>query len=91
MMGSDHWIVSNRAGEEWGLIRRLILDSVTRQISFADVVVIQTGHVARIPWDGFEIRPGGITLSMSEAQVTADGMRLSESMAEEGVAMDVWP
>ncbi|MEK6802024.1 MAG: hypothetical protein AABZ34_05070 [Nitrospirota bacterium] len=84
-MSSDHWIVSNRAGEEWGLIRRLIFDSVTRQISFADVVVIQTGHVARIPWEGFEIRPEGIMLGVAEAQVTVGDTRV----AEEGLAMDV--
>ncbi|HQY58784.1 MAG: hypothetical protein KA240_06190 [Nitrospira sp.] len=90
-MGSDHWIVHNRAGEEWGLIRRLILDLVTRQINFADVVVIQTGHVARIPWDGFEIRPEGITLGMSEAQVKIGSANISTAMAEQGVAMDVGP
>ena len=48
-MGSDKWIVNNRAGGRVGLITRLILNSVTRQIGYADVVVIQTGHVARIP------------------------------------------
>ncbi len=90
-MGSDQWIVSNRAGEEWGLITRLVLDTVTRQINYADVVVIQTGHVARIPWDGFEIRDRGITLGMSEAQVVAHAAMGTESRAAEGVAMDVWP
>ncbi|MCS6297404.1 MAG: hypothetical protein H8K09_14320 [Nitrospira sp.] len=90
-MGSDQWIVSNRAGEQWGLITRLILDTVTRQINYADVVVIQTGHVARIPWDGFEIRDQGITLGMPEAQVVVGTAAGSESRVADGVAMDVWP
>ena len=90
-MGSDQWIVSNRAGEEWGLITRLVLDTVTRQINYADVIVIQTGHVARIPWDGFEIRDQGITLGMSEAQVGAQAAMGAERRVAEGVAMDVWP
>lgn len=90
-MGSDQWIVSNRAGEEWGLITRLILDTVTRQINYADVVVIQTGHVARIPWDGFEIRDQGITLGMPEAQVVAGIAGGAENTVAQGVAMDVWP
>jgi len=90
-MGSDKWIVNNRAGEEWGLITRLILDSVTRQISYADVVVIQTGHVARIPWDGFEIRDQGITLGMPEAQIGVGNVVGNQAVAADGVAMDVWP
>ncbi len=89
-MGSDKWIVNNRAGEEWGLITRLILDSVTRQISYADVVVIQTGHVARIPWDGFEIREQGITLGMPETQIGMGNAAGTQTVGE-GVAMDVWP
>ena len=90
-MGTDNWIVNNREGEEWGLIKRLILDSVTRQINYVDVVVIHTGHVARIPWDNFEIGHKGITLGMCEAQVAANGTRTSEATDGEVVSMDVWP
>lgn len=90
-MATDNWIVSNLAGEEWGLIKRLILDSTTRQINFADVVVIHTGHIARIPWDSFEIRNEGITLGMSEAQVAASGIRVPEVAGVDVVSMDVWP
>ncbi len=90
-MGSDKWIVNNRAGEEWGLITRLILDSVTRQISYVDVVVIQSGHVARVPWDGFEIRDQGITLGMPETQVVIENGAGTQAVVDEGVAMDVWP
>ncbi|TXG84962.1 MAG: hypothetical protein E6R14_04735 [Thermomicrobiales bacterium] len=90
-MGSDQWIVNNRAGEQWGLITRLILDTATRQINYADVVVIQTGLVARIPWDGFEIRDQGITLDMPEGQAVASSVLSSENRVAGGVAMEVWP
>lgn len=94
-MGTDSWVVNNREGEEWGLIKRLILDSATRQINYVDVVVIHTGHVARIPWDNFEIGNEGITLGMSEAQAVANGIRSSEAVGGEVVSkvvsMDVWP
>ncbi len=90
-MGSDQWIVNNRAGEQWGLITRLILDTVTRQISYADVVVIQTGLVTRIPWNGFEIRDQGIMLDIPEAQAVAGSTMGSDSRVAGVVAMEVWP
>ena len=43
---------------------------LTRQINYVDLVVIHTGHVARLPWDNFEYRHrGGLLLGLSEAQV----------------------
>lgn len=89
-MATDNWIVNNLAGEEWGLIKRLIFDAATNQINYADVVVINSGHVARLPWDSFEIRNEGITLGMPEAQVTATGMTGTETAVGD-ISMDVWP
>lgn len=88
-MATDNWIVNNLAGEEWGLIKRLIFDAATNQINYADVVVINSGHVARLPWDSFEIRNEGITLGMPEAQV-ATGMTGTETAVGD-ISMDVWP
>ncbi len=90
-MGTDNWIVNNRAGEESGLIKRLILDAVTRQINYVDVVLLHTGHVARLSWDNFEIGHGGITLDLSEAQVVAKEIKSSDAGGGGGVCMDVWP
>ena len=45
-MGAQHWIVKNGGGHEWGLIKRLVINSGTRQINYADVFVIHTGHIA---------------------------------------------
>lgn len=89
-MATDNWIVNNLAGEEWGLIKRLIFDAATNQINYADVVVINSGHVARLPWDSFEIRNEGITLGMPEAQVTTTGMTGTETTVGD-ISMDVWP
>ncbi len=90
-MGAQNWIVKNGGGHEWGLIRRLVINSGTRQINYADVFVINMGHIARIPWDSFEIRNEGITLRMSEAQVVASGINAAEVASGEVVSMDVWP
>lgn len=90
-MGAQNWIVKNGGGHEWGLIRRLVIDSGTRQINFADVFVINLGHITRIPWDSFEIRNEGITLRMSEAQVVTSGISACETANSEIVSMDVWP
>ena len=89
-MATDNWVVNNLAGEEWGLIKRLIFDSATRQINYADVVIVHSGHIARIPWDSFEMRDEAITLRVSEA-VAADKVGVSEAIGSEGVWMDVWP
>lgn len=90
-MATDNWIVNNLAGEEWGLVKRLIFDSAMKQISYADVVIVHTGHIARIPWDSFEMRGDVLTLRMSEAQVAANGTETPEAVAEQVVSMDVWP
>ncbi len=90
-MGAQNWIVKNGVGHEWGLIRRLVINSGTRQINFADVFVINLGHIARIPWDSFEIRNEGISLRMPEAQVVTSGISAVEIGNAEVVSMDVWP
>ena len=90
-MGAQHWIVKNGGGHEWGLIKRLVINSGTRQINYADVFVIHTGHIARIPWDSFDICNEGISLRLSEAQVVASGIRTSEVAGGEVVSVDVWP
>lgn len=90
-MGTQSWIVKNGGGVEWGLIKRLVLNSGTRQINYADVCIIHSGHIARIPWDNFKIGKEGITLAMSETQVAANGVGASESPGGEVVSMDVWP
>lgn len=90
-MSIQAWIVKSGSGTDWGLIKRLIIDQTTRQISYVDLVVVHTGKIVRLPWDTFEIRSEEITLRMSEAQASARGVRASELTAGEAVSMDVWP
>jgi hypothetical protein len=90
-MAAQNWIVKNGGGLDWGLIKRLVIDSGTRQINYADVFVIHTGHIARIPWDSFEVRNDGITLRISEAHVTAKGIPTSDVVSDHVVSLNVWP
>ncbi len=90
-MGTQNWIVKNAGGREWGLIKRLVIDSGTRQINFADVVVIHSGDLIRIPWDSFEVQREGIRLRMTESQVVGSDVRVGDDMHGGVVSMDVWP
>ena len=85
---TDKWIVNNLAGEEWGIIKRLIIDSTTRQISYADVVLADSGQLIRLTWESFEVRTEGITLRLPEGQVIGNAMSAGQGRT---VAMDLWP
>lgn len=89
-MEAQNWIVKNGSGD-WGLIKRLVINSGTRQINYADVFVIHTARIARIPWDSFEISNEGITLNISEAQVAARGISTTEVPSGGVVSINVWP
>jgi hypothetical protein len=90
-MSTETWIVKTLGGEEWGFVKRLILDSVTRQISHADVILSETGRLVRIPWENFEVRDEGLKVSMPEGQVDATAVRPSGRGLAGSVAMEVWP
>jgi hypothetical protein len=90
-MGAQNWIVKNGGGTDWGLIKRLVINPGTRQINYADVFVIHTGHIARIPWDNFDVRSEGIMLRIAESQVVASGITTSDTVSEEVVSINVWP
>lgn len=90
-MASENWIVKTLGGEEWGFVKRLIIDSATRQISHADVILAETGRLIRIPWENFEVQNEGIKLGIPEGQVSSRAMRPPEVGLAETVAMDLWP
>jgi hypothetical protein len=90
-MSTENWIVKTLGGEEWGFVKRLIIDSVTRQITHADVILSETGRLMRIPWENFAVRDEGIILSMPEGQVNANAIRPSGVGLANTVAMEVWP
>ena len=90
-MSTETWIVRTLGGEEWGFVKRLILDSVTRQISHADVILSGTGRLIRIPWESFEVQTDGIKLGVPEGQVHANSARPGTIGSAQAVTMEVWP
>ncbi len=90
-MNTEIWTVKTVGGEEWGFVKRIIIDSVTRQISHADVILSETGRLIRIPWENFEVRNEGIFISMPEGQVNGNAIRPSGVGLADTVVMEVWP
>lgn len=71
-MSIGSWTVQTVSGQEWGYIKRLILDSGTREISHADVILARTGRLIRLPWRNFEVRDGEIMLRIPEGLIKAE-------------------
>ena len=90
-MRSEHWIVSKPSGEEWGIIKRLIINSTTKQITHADMIVGDTGDLVRITWQSFNVQKERIILSIPEGRVNTPAMDATLSGAGETVTMEVWP
>ena len=65
-MNTDNWIVKKAGGEEFGSIRKLIIDSNTRELSYADVVLAQTNELVRLPWTELDVRHEGIFLKPTD-------------------------
>ena len=90
-MNIEQWIVKKDTGEEWGFIKRLIIDSRTRQISYADVVVLASGHVARLPWETFDMHGEHIKLTVPEGKIQGMALGVPTRWTAETVTMEVWP
>ena len=89
-MSTENWMVKTREGQEWGLIRRLIIDPETTEIRHADVVLVDTGHMIRVPWDNFVIDNDEIRLgSPHRDELLTIGS--SEMAMAHAVSMDLWP
>ncbi|WP_447603625.1 PRC-barrel domain-containing protein [Nitrospira sp. Nam80] len=90
-MNTETWVVRTLGGEEWGFIKRLIIDPMTRQIKEADIILAETGKVIRIPWDNLDVQTEGITLRVAKGEVHAIPPPPSEAGMAASVAMDLWP
>ena len=90
-MRSEHWIVSKPSGEEWGIIKRLIIDSVTKQITHADMIVGDTGNLVRVSWQSFNVEKERIILSVPDGRGNTPVVDPSLSGLGESVTMEVWP
>jgi hypothetical protein len=90
-MNTDTWVVRTLGGEEWGFIKRLIIDPITRQIKEADIILAETGKVVRIPWDNLDLQSEGIRLSVSQGEVHPSPPEPAQAGMAQSVAMDLWP
>lgn len=90
-MGAEHWIVRKPSGEEWGIIKRLIIDSTTRQITYADVILGETGRLIQVPWESLTVQKEWLVLSMPEGRADTPVMEASGLGLGETVTMEVWP
>lgn len=70
-MKGQTWTVKKSGGEDVGCIRKLIIDSHTRQLTFADIALAQTNQLVRIPWEHLDVRQDGIFLKLSDQSLTA--------------------
>ncbi|WP_447979473.1 hypothetical protein [Candidatus Nitrospira bockiana] len=84
-MSAGAWAVKKLGGEEWGHIRKLIIDPLTRQLSFADILVAQTKQVVRLPWSYLEVKQDGIFLKPA----TQSGATAMPPTDQSLVALDV--
>ncbi|HEX2054921.1 MAG TPA: hypothetical protein VHF07_00415 [Nitrospiraceae bacterium] len=90
-MNTDTWVVRTVGGEEWGYIKRLIIDPMTRQIKEADIILAETGKLLRIHWDNLDLRNEGIRLRVAPGDVRADQVMPAEAGLAKNVAMELWP
>lgn len=90
-MSTENWIVKTIGGDEWGFVKRLVLSSVTRQISHADVIVAATGRLIRLPWESFDVAKEGIKLRVPDGQAHSGAPRPSDLKMTETVSMELWP
>ena len=89
-MGTENWIVKKQNGDEWGLIKRLIIESATKQISYADVIVMETGRLVRVSWDSLLVQIDGIIISNPEGHVESRSVTTHGAQPSDTVAMEVW-
>jgi len=65
-MSDECWAVKDARGEDLGTIKKFIIDSKTRQISYAEIVLTHTKQLVRVPWCVFEVTDGLIRLKTTE-------------------------
>ena len=65
-MNNEPWVVKTRSGQTWGRIRKLIIDSASRQIVSVDVIRDDTNRFTRVPWNRLEFENEDIVLGASE-------------------------
>ena len=70
-MNHDTWTVKNLSGKKLGYVKKLIIDSKTRQIAYADLILSATNQAVRIPWSLLAVKNHGILLKATREELTA--------------------
>jgi hypothetical protein len=86
-MNSEPWVVKTGTGAIWGKIHRVIIDSTSRQIVSADVMLDGTGQFMRVPWTSLQIRDDDIVLGTSETDIHTT-MQPSEGRVPDTVTLE---
>ncbi|MGH7233052.1 MAG: PRC-barrel domain-containing protein [Nitrospiraceae bacterium] len=84
----ETWTVKNRSGKKLGSIKKLIIDSKTRQIAYADLTLSDTNQVVRIPWGLLAVKNHGILLKATKEEITA-ALSLAHDEGSEPVTLEV--
>ena len=85
-MTDSPWIVKTATGAFWGKIHRVIIDSTSRGIVSADVMLDGTGHFIRVPWTSLQIKNDDIVLAASETDIHTT-MQASEGSVPDTVTL----
>ena len=70
-MSHEAWTVKNLSGKKLGYVKKLIIDSKTKQIAYADLVLSDTNQTVRIPWSLLAVKNHGILLKATREELTA--------------------
>jgi hypothetical protein len=70
-MNHEAWTVKNRSGKKLGYVKKLIIDSKTRQIAYADLILSDTHQAVRIPWSLLAVKNHGIILKATREELMA--------------------
>lgn len=69
--GSDPWKVTTPDGRELGVLKRLVVNPKTYQITAAEIVLSQkTGHIVRVPWTLFKIRHNTLAIALPDLETS---------------------
>ncbi len=68
-MKNEPWVVKTSAGDIWGKICRVVIDSSSRQVVCVGVMLCDTNQCVRVPWKNLEIKGQDIVLNTSEGDI----------------------
>ena len=88
-MSQESWTVKNETGKKLGFVKKLIIDSNTRQIAYADLLLAETGQVVRIPWSLLAVKDHGILLKATKEEIQTALSPVQSEEIPEPVTLEV--